>query len=131
MCIIVPRKCLRGYRYFQYKTSIPIVNVLIGVLQYPVVNYILSNIEHSFVIQKLKLIGLTFFRLAQNSLHDFQNMVYELIEAVFNKCHKIKIVQRTGKKAFHESMGICINWDNCQRCERNESFNPLCHRFSF
>ena len=39
-------------------------------------------LKHLFVIQKLRLIGSTFFGFAQNSLHDFQNTVYELIVAL-------------------------------------------------
>ena len=38
--------------------------------------------KHIFLTQKLRLIGSTFFGFAQNSLHDFHNMVYELLVAL-------------------------------------------------
>ena len=49
-----------------------------SLFQYSVVNYIMLS-KHSFVRQKLRLIGSTSFGFAQNPLHDFQNTVYELI----------------------------------------------------
>ena len=38
--------------------------------------------KHLFVIQKLGSVRSTVFGFAQNSLHDFQNTVYELIVAM-------------------------------------------------
>ena len=75
-------------KYYNYKSVFMncqeiLCRAALEVIQVHCLNYILSAIEALICHTDIEVnIGSTFFGFAQNSLHDFQNMVYDLIVAL-------------------------------------------------